>query len=69
MKCVTSGSFPELRKNYPSFAKLGEVINRSRVTVHRKLSETGFTDLEKVLILKDLGIEDNEENRDFIFRR
>lgn len=69
MKCVSSGTFPKLRTLFPSFESLGRVINKSRVTIWRKLNETGFTDNEQVLILKHLGIEDNSENRQVIFRR
>lgn len=69
MKCVSSGTFPKLRTLFPSFESLGKVINKSRVTVWRKLNETGFTENEQVLILNHLGIEDSSENRQNIFRR
>lgn len=60
MKVQAHNTFPELRRRYDSLDDLGRVINRTRVTVFRKLLNESFTQREKELISNDLisrGIE------------
>lgn len=60
MKTGTYDTFPLLRRRYNSAEELGEIINRSRVSVLNKLREGAFTQKEKELVAKNLiarGIE------------
>lgn len=60
MKTQSHNTLPELRRAYDSLDDLGRVINRTRVTVFRKLLNESFTQREKELISNDLisrGIE------------
>lgn len=63
MRVYTSNSYPKLRERFRSFEDLGDVINKNRVTVSRKMNGTGFTEKEQYLILRYLGVEDTKENR------
>lgn len=47
-------TLPLIRQVYDTLDEIAEVINRSRVTVFRKLSNDSFTQREKELIVKDL---------------
>lgn len=67
MRVYTSNSYPKLREIFRSFEDLGEVINKSRVTVSRKMNGSGFTEKEQILILRFIGIENTKENRKEIF--
>ena len=62
MRAGTYDTFPLLRRSYASADALGKIINRSRVTVIRKLAYNEFTQKEKELIAKDLidrGLEED----------
>lgn len=54
-------TYPLLRRQYDSLDDLGAVINRSRLTIFRRLNGE-FTQREKELIAKDLisrGVEND----------
>ena len=60
MRVGMYSTFPQLRQVYNSAEELGEIINRSRVSVLNKLREGAFTQKEKELVVKNLiarGIE------------
>lgn len=60
MRVGMYSTFPQLRQVYNSAEELGEIINRSRVSVLNKLREGAFTQKEKELVAKNLiarGIE------------
>lgn len=63
MRVYTSNSYPRLREFFRSSEDLGDVINKNRVTVSRKLNGQGFTEREQILILRAIGVEDTKENR------
>lgn len=63
MRVYSSNSYPRLREFFRSSEDLGDVINKNRVTVSRKLNGQGFTEREQILILRAIGVEDNEKNR------
>jgi len=67
MRVYSSNSYPRLREFFRSSEDLGNVINKNRVTVSRKLNGQGFTEREQILILRAIGIEDNETNRKVFF--
>ena len=64
MRAVKHYSFPLLRCVYSNLDELAEVINRSRVTVFRKLAYDEFTDKDKDLIAKDLIRRGKAEDKD-----
>lgn len=50
-------AFPLLRRAYKSYADLGAVINRSQSYINNCLNgRRCFTELEKRLILSDMGL-------------
>lgn len=54
MKVKKYDSLPLVRQYYETLDDLGRIINRSRVTVFRKLEKESFTQREKELIADDL---------------
>ena len=56
--------YPRLRKVYSSYEELGKVINKGITPVQKRMKGViPFSENEKELILKDLGIEVNAANK------
>lgn len=66
MKIYTNGTHIRLRERFKNSEEIGMAINRGKTTVMERL-KTGFTDKEQILILRYLGLEDNEANRKELF--
>jgi len=68
MKIYSVGTFIKLREKFKNSEEIGKAINRSKAAVMKRL-QTGFTETEQILILRYLGIENNETNRKELFTK
>ena len=60
--------YPQIRKKFESFDELGSVINMGPTGIQNRMNgKTPFTNREKELILKYLGLEVNAANKRKIF--
>ena len=60
--------YPQIRQNFSSFEELGSVINKCSGAVQKRMKgEIPFTEKDKELILKHLGLEVNAANKRKIF--
>lgn len=68
MRVSKYNCYPKLRKRYPSYEALGKVINMGLTGIQDRMhGKVSFTEIEKELILKDLGLEVNAANKRKIF--